>query len=87
MGFDPRRWRPSSGSRPLTTNVEALLAENEALRREVRSLRLQLELVLQGEPAPWEDREASGRRPWPGGRRCDRARCNRKPVDEAGAKF
>ena len=50
MGFDPRRWRPSSGSRPLTTNVEALLAENEALRREVRSLRLQLEAFLQGEP-------------------------------------
>jgi hypothetical protein len=56
MGFDPRRWRPSSGSRPLTTNVEALLAENEALRREVRSLRLQLEVFLQGEAAsrPWE---------------------------------
>ena len=48
MGFDPRRWRPSSGSRPLTTNVEALLAENDALRREVRSLRLQLEALLQG---------------------------------------
>ncbi len=57
MGFDPRRWRPSSGSRPLTTNVEALLAENEALRREVRSLRLQLEAFLQGAPdpsRPWE---------------------------------
>jgi len=51
MGFDPRRWRPSSGSRPLTTNVEALLAENEALRREVRSLRLQLEGFLQGDAA------------------------------------
>lgn len=49
MGFDPRRWRPSSGSRPLTTNVEALLAENDALRREVRSLRLQLEALLQGD--------------------------------------
>lgn len=57
MGFDPRRWRPSSGSRPLTTNVEALLAENDALRREVRSLRLQLEAFLQGEGGasrPWE---------------------------------
>jgi hypothetical protein len=51
MGFDPRRWRPSSGSRPLTTNAEALLAENEALRREVRALRLQLEAFLQGESA------------------------------------
>ena len=49
MGFDPRRWRPSSGSRPLTTNVEALLAENDALRREVRSLRLQLEAFLQAD--------------------------------------
>lgn len=56
MGFDPRRWRPSSGSRPLTTNVEALLAENEALRREVRSLRLQLEAFLQG--------DADGYRSW-----------------------
>ncbi len=57
MGFDPRRWRPSSGSRPLTTNVEALLAENEALRREVRSLRLQLEAFLQGRSTAAE--------PWP----------------------
>jgi hypothetical protein len=48
MGFDPRRWTPAPGSRPITTNVEALLAENDALRREVRALRLQLELVLQG---------------------------------------
>ncbi len=60
MGFDPRRWKPASGSRPITTNVEALLADNDALRREVRALRLQLELLLQGgstarpsaEPAP-----------------------------------
>lgn len=49
MGFDPRRWKPAPGSRPITTNVEALLAENDALRREVRALRLQLELVLQGQ--------------------------------------
>lgn len=64
MGFDPRRWRPSSGSRPLTTNVEALLAENEALRREVRSLRLQLEALLQGESAgsrPWDAMGAPSR--------------------------
>ncbi|MFM7269484.1 MAG: molecular chaperone DnaJ, partial [Cyanobium sp.] len=44
MGFDPRRWRPPpAGSRPVTANVEALLAENEALRREVLQLREQLE--------------------------------------------
>ena len=48
MGFDPRRWTPAGGSRPITTNVEALLAENDALRREVRALRLQLELLLHG---------------------------------------
>ena len=52
MGFDPRRWKPAPGSRPITTNVEALLAENDALRREVRALRLQLELALQGGHAP-----------------------------------
>ena len=53
MGFDPRRWRPSGASRPITTNVEALLAENDSLRREVRSLRLQLEVLLQGrDPDP-----------------------------------
>ena len=42
MGFDPRHW---SGGRPeqrVTSNVEALLAENDALRREV--LRLNREL-------------------------------------------
>ena len=44
MGFDPRRWRPAAAARPpVTCNVEALLAENDALRREVRTLRLQLE--------------------------------------------
>ncbi len=44
MGFDPRRWRSPPRSRPITANVEALLAENEALRREVWALRQQLEL-------------------------------------------
>jgi hypothetical protein len=43
MGFDPRRWRPASGSPAVTSNVEALLAENDALRREVRALRRRLE--------------------------------------------
>ena len=54
MGFDPRRWQPPAGrraatGRAVTTNVETLLAENDALRREVRSLRLQLETLLQGQ--------------------------------------
>ncbi|MEB3305783.1 MAG: J domain-containing protein [Cyanobacteriota bacterium] len=43
MGFDPRRWRSPPRSRPITANVEALLAENEALRREIWALRQQLE--------------------------------------------
>jgi hypothetical protein len=43
MGFDPRRWRSPPRTRPITANVEALLAENEALRREVWALRQQLE--------------------------------------------
>ena len=68
MGFDPRRWRPSPGGPTITANVEALLAENDALRREVRSLRAQLELLLQGRPAggawspPQADRSAPGSR-------------------------
>lgn len=45
MGFDPRRWRPpAGGSRPVTGSLEALQAENDALRRQVRALQLQLEL-------------------------------------------
>ena len=67
MGFDPRRWKPAPGSRPITTNVEALLAENDALRREVRALRLQLELVLQGgrtmEPEVQQPHQSQRRRP------------------------
>ena len=50
MGFDPRRW--SAEPRPqqrVTSNVDALLQENEALRREVRQLRRQLEHLRQ----PW----------------------------------
>lgn len=46
MGFDPRQWGPSSGARAaqrVTSNVEALLAENEALHREVQRLQRQLE--------------------------------------------
>ena len=78
MGFDPRRWRPSSGSRPLTSNVEQLLAENEALRREVRSLRLQLETVLQGEPVASSSWTAAASQPagrrWPGTQRGERQR-------------
>lgn len=49
MGFDPRTGvggrTPPRGV--VTSNVDTLLAENDALRREVRRLRLQLETVLQ----------------------------------------
>jgi hypothetical protein len=52
MGFDPRRWQPpaarrAGAGRGVTANVQTLLAENDALRREVRSLRLQLEALLE----------------------------------------
>ena len=53
MGFDPRRWPSSSSARDnrvrqnqaerVTSNVEALLRDNEALRREVRRLQQQLD--------------------------------------------
>ena len=45
MGFDPRRGRTPPSGRPITANVDALLAENEALRQEVWALRQQLELL------------------------------------------
>ncbi|MEB3334416.1 MAG: DnaJ domain-containing protein [Cyanobacteriota bacterium] len=45
MGFDPRRWQRPPQGRPITANVDALLAENEALRQEVWALRQQLEQV------------------------------------------
>lgn len=46
MGFDPRQWSSGAQSRSherVTSNVAALLAENDALRREVFQLRRQLE--------------------------------------------
>ena len=46
MGFDPRQW-PAGDQQPrrVTTNIDALLAENEALRREVQQLRRRLDLL------------------------------------------
>jgi len=52
MGFDPRRWRPVPGSPPVTSNVDALLAENDALRREVQTLRRRLEQLSAQDPQP-----------------------------------
>ena len=56
MGFDPRQWSSSSSARGdrdrqpsherVTSNVEALLRENDALRRDVQ--RLHQELFLTG---------------------------------------
>ena len=52
MGFDPRHWSPhratasGQGTTPgerVTSNVEALLRENDALRREIRRLQQELE--------------------------------------------
>ncbi len=51
MGFDPRSWAraPARGAQ-VTANIDALLAENEALRREVALLRQQL--FRQQSPGP-----------------------------------
>lgn len=46
MGFDPRHWSTRERSEQrVTSNVEALLAENDALRREVARLNRELERV------------------------------------------
>ena len=41
MGFDPRRWSSAAEAhrrQTVTSNVDALLAENDSLRREVLQL-------------------------------------------------
>ena len=46
MGFDPRQWSSASQHRQrqrVTSNVESLLVENDALRHEVRRLHAELE--------------------------------------------
>lgn len=60
MGFDPRRWRPAPGSRPVTANLDGLLAENAALQREVRQLRQQLEQLRQPRPQDGGSRVSNG---------------------------
>jgi DnaJ-domain-containing protein 1 len=46
MGFDPRSWaRPPLRNRQVTSNVDALLSENEALRQEVALLRQRLAVL------------------------------------------
>ena len=65
MGFDPRgprvargAGRPSAAPQPVTANLDALLAEIEALRRENRQLRQLLERQSSPRPA----REGAGQR-------------------------
>ena len=63
MGFDPRHW---SGGRPdqrVTSNVEALLAENDALRREVLRLNRELDR-LQRQQRQRIRTEPRPHRPW-----------------------
>ena len=63
MGFDPRHW---SGGRPeqrVTSNVEALLAENDALRREVLRLTRELDRLQRQQRQRFRT-EASSHRPW-----------------------
>ena len=61
MGFDPRQWTgsppseasTSSRDERVTSNVEALLAENDALRRELQRMQRELErLRRQQRPRP-----------------------------------
>jgi DnaJ-domain-containing protein 1 len=67
MGFDPRRWRPGDPPprdpgvprQTVTSNVDTLLAENDALRREVRGLRQELERLRRQRQTPAQDG-------WPG---------------------
>ena len=59
MGFDPRRW--SSAAEPhrrqtVTSNVDALLAENDSLRREVLQLKKQIDLLRQRQWTPSQSR-------------------------------
>ena len=63
MGFDPRHW---SGGRPekrVTSNFEALLAENDALRREVSRLNRELERLQRQQRQRFRT-EHSSYRPW-----------------------
>ncbi|MEY3928768.1 MAG: hypothetical protein RLZZ516_478 [Cyanobacteriota bacterium] len=67
MGFDPRQWPSAAQPRRVTTNIDALLAENQALlaenqalRREVQQLRRLLEQWdRQSRPDPGAQRQGS----------------------------
>lgn len=60
MGFDPRRWSSTPDPRrrqTVTSNVDALLAENESLRREVLQLKRQLDLLRQRHWRPYQSQQ------------------------------
>ena len=63
MGFDPRNWSAGRGpTQRVTSNVDALLAENDALRREVFRLTRELERIQRKQRRQvW--REPSGQAP------------------------
>ena len=71
MGFDPRQWSPSSSTRDdrnrqnhaerVTSNVEALLRENDALRREVQRLHQQLDRLQRQQ---WQRPQRDADRDW-----------------------
>ena len=71
MGFDPRQWSPSSSTRDdrnrqnhaerVTSNVEALLRENDALRREVQRLHQQLDRLHRQQ---WQRPQRDADRDW-----------------------
>ena len=71
MGFDPRQWSPSSSARDdrnrqnhaerVTSNVEALLRENDALRREVQRLHQQLDRLHRQQ---WQRPQRDADRDW-----------------------
>lgn len=71
MGFDPRQWSSSSSTRDdrnwpnpadrVTSNVEALLRENDALRREVQRLHQQLDRLRRQQ---WQRPQSDANRDW-----------------------
>ena len=70
MGFDPRQWSSSSTrddrnwpnpADRVTSNVEALLRENDALRREVQRLHQQLDRLRRQQ---WQRPQSDANRDW-----------------------
>ena len=62
MGFDPRHWSSVRPGQRVTSNLEALLAENDALRREVQRLNRELDL-LQSRQREWHEPKGHADKP------------------------